>query len=370
CGGDTLVVSGLSLKSPGAYMRLGPSRHSLGRGFIEVLGGEFIEAFKTMWPGLEPSGVQRAAFKLLSTMAVEGGTLVILAPTGSGKSAIFQVASRVLASNGLGCYTLIVSPLRALMRDQVYRASIRGLKAFYIDSSVPPSRRRLILEAVGECLVDMLYVAPERFFSPEFREFLEEKPPALIVLDEAHAMAEWGLSFRPSYLYMAGVLTSYRARRGFKPPVIALSATLTKTDLDSVLKALGHRGGILELEEGFEGYVELKPSKPVVLRSEVLRRNIAFRIIPAPTGYERLKVLLENVKKLVEWSRSLGAPWVGLVYTGFVESSSVEWARVDEVVKALKNSLDTPVYAYHGKMSPARRQRVEELFSRGSLWEA
>ncbi|MCS7107251.1 MAG: helicase-related protein [Acidilobaceae archaeon] len=315
---------------------------------LSALEDALVETFSKMY-GLVPNAGQRAAFKIVPYLLEGGGTLVVIMSTGSGKSAIFQSSSK-LASRFLGSYTLVISPLRALMRDQVYRSSRLGLRAAFLDSSVPQEERERILREARRGELDLLYSSPERLQEERMRRTIAEGPPSMIVLDEVHTVVEWGYTFRPSYAYAAKLIASLR--NNFKPPVIALTATISKRSLAEVLRLLGHR------EEPGEDYED--PSKPIVIRTRTVREDISFEVVPAPQGYERLEVLEKVVRRNVQLSRGKWDRWLGVIFTSYVSSSIARWANVDTIASFLKRRLDVEVMRYHGAMRDRERQRVEE----------
>jgi ATP-dependent DNA helicase RecQ len=148
-----------------------------------------------------------------------GGDALVLMPTGGGKSLCYQVPA--LVRPGLG---LVVSPLIALMQDQVDALRLLGVRAAYLNSSLEPGEAdRVEREALAGAL-DLLYVAPERLLTPRFLALLERVDLALIAIDEAHCVSQWGHDFRPEYLGL-GVL----ADRFPAVPRVALTATADET---------------------------------------------------------------------------------------------------------------------------------------------
>ncbi len=334
------------------------------------LAEEALALFNKLYPGLTPNAGQVVSLRILAGMIESGGSLITVMPTGSGKTAIFHVASRLSSSNGLGSYTLVVTPLRALMRDHVYRAMRRGLKAAYIDSSIPRESREEIYSLARRGLLDLLYVAPERFWDPVFRAFIKSERPSLIVLDEIHVMTNWGSTFRPSYLNVAKTIASYRAN-GFKPPLLGLSATLTMENAREILSLLGHREEpvVIDLSRGEPRYVNVDPKVPVIVKASPLRDNLVFDVVMAPVGFERLRVLIDVVKDMME-EYSGYDNWVGIIFTGYAESKAVEWANVDVIAKALKDVIKMRIIAYHGELGERARRKVEDLLARGSVGNA
>jgi len=335
----------------------------------DLLSRELIEGFTLVYRGFKPSKGQVLAFKLLPAILNRGGTLIVVMPTGSGKSSIFQVASRIAALNGLGSYTLVVSPLRALMREHVFKAERLGLKAYYIDSTVPIKARGEVLESIRRGFADLLYISPERFLDPAIREFISYNQPSLIVLDEVHTILEWGYTFRPAYAYMAKVLASIRANN-FKPPILALTATVSKRGLTDISRILGHSSEPLIIEinsvdiDSYSLPREFKPEKPIVLKSSPIRDNIEFNIIASPQGYKRLEILADIVKSRVEYCRSLGEPWVGVIFTSYAIGNIAKWANVKTIGEYIERKVDVKVLLYHGRLGDRERRSIEDIMAR------
>ncbi|MEM7452722.1 MAG: ATP-dependent DNA helicase RecQ [Planctomycetota bacterium] len=146
-----------------------------------------------------------------------GRSSLAVFPTGGGKSLCYQLPA--LAFDGL---TLVVSPLIALMKDQIDSLREKGIAAVRIDSTLSRDEYQAAMEQVKNGEAKLLYVAPERMFNERFRVTLEQLPISLFAIDEAHCISQWGHNFRPDYLKMAPLVEQI----GF-PPVLALTATAT-----------------------------------------------------------------------------------------------------------------------------------------------
>ncbi|MBT3344976.1 MAG: RecQ family ATP-dependent DNA helicase [Gemmatimonadetes bacterium] len=155
---------------------------------------------------------------------LDGHSTAAVFPTGGGKSLCYQLPSLLLP--GL---TLVVSPLIALMKDQIDALRRRGIEAARLDSSLSLDEYREVMEGVRSGSLRLLYVAPERFNNERFRQAIEGIDISLFAVDEAHCISEWGHNFRPDYLKLAGFAREYGAER-----VLALTATATPRVLDDI----------------------------------------------------------------------------------------------------------------------------------------
>src|SRR5438034_2600062 len=147
-----------------------------------------------------------------------GRDVLCVMPTGAGKSLCYQLPAAV--SGGL---SIVVSPLISLMQDQVQQLRDEGISAAMLNSSMSGSVQRLVMNEIERGFSGLLYVAPERFFAPNFRPLLRTLHPKLLAIDEAHCISQWGHDFRPEYARLGEV----RKLLG-DPPVIALTATATE----------------------------------------------------------------------------------------------------------------------------------------------
>jgi ATP-dependent DNA helicase RecQ len=172
---------------------------------------------------------------------MDGGDVMVVMPTGSGKSLCYQVPS--IARPGTG---IIVSPLIALMRDQVEDLKERGVRAAYLNSTLSFEGARAVEDRLLAGELDLLYVAPEKLTGDRFRSLLDEFEPALFAIDEAHCVSQWGHEFRPDYLGL-----SFLRERFPWVPRVALTATADRRTRDEISDRL-LRSDALHVVTGFD----------------------------------------------------------------------------------------------------------------------
>ncbi len=257
-------------------------------------------------------GQERAIISVLA----KRDTLVVL-PTGGGKSLCYQVPA--LVTKGL---TVVVSPLISLMKDQVDALERRGIPAAFINSTLSSGEvsDRLMRAQRGE--LQMLYVAPERFDAGSAAERLKAIGVALLAVDEAHCISEWGHDFRPSYRRVGEV----RQRLG-NPPTIALTATATPVVREDIAR-------ILDLQD------------PEIIVTGFDRPNLSYGVISAKGDREKDAVVLEQLRDLEDGT--------GIVY-----------ASTRKTVERMAQFLDdngVPASAYHAGLDDERRRRVQDYF--------
>ncbi|WP_423069155.1 DNA helicase RecQ [Devosia sp. CN2-171] len=158
-----------------------------------------------------------------------GGDAVVLFPTGAGKSMCYQVPA--LARKGVG---IVVSPLIALMRDQVEALRQAGVNAATLNSSISSEESSKTFRDLKSGKLDLLYVAPERMVLPGFKSMMQGVPISLIAIDEAHCVSQWGHDFRPEYRELTNLAADYPG-----VPRIALTATADPTTREDIIERLG-----------------------------------------------------------------------------------------------------------------------------------
>jgi len=180
---------------------------------------------------------QREAIETLLTH----GRLLLVAPTGGGKSLSYQLPATILPGT-----TLVVSPLVALMVDQVQALEARGVRATYLASTLDAAEMRRRMAQIARREPTLVYVAPERLAFPGFRSLIKGLDCPLVAIDEAHCISEWGHDFRPEYLEIGGLLGDLTGAR-----VLACTATATPIVRDEILARLGLPSDTPQMVRGF-----------------------------------------------------------------------------------------------------------------------
>jgi ATP-dependent DNA helicase RecQ len=253
---------------------------------------------------------------ILRTLA--GGSSLIIMPTGMGKSLCFQLPSRLL-----GGLTLVISPLIALMKDQVDAAQKLGLKSTFINSSLDRDERERRYKKLANREYELLYVTPERFRKPEFKDSVSKNTVSLLAIDEAHCISEWGHDFRPDY-------TKIKEFRAFlkNPPTQMLTATATAEVQADIIKQVG-----------------LKDAEVKAFVAGIQRPNLYVEMDDL-YGWE------QKANGFLRWSEKISGPKI--VYFSLV--SSLE--KFAEVLHAKKISF----FSYHGQLSARDRRKNQEEF--------
>lgn len=268
----------------------------------------------------------------------ERHSLVIM-PTGMGKSLCFQVPAILLSSQhaesaGL---TLVISPLIALMKDQVDSLVRKGISATFINSSLDRDQRQHRYRGLADGKWDLLYVTPERFQKPEFLEVLAKRSIQLLAIDEAHCISQWGHDFRPDYTRVGDIRKSIGS-----PPTIALTATATVEVQHDIARQLG-----LDLIRSGDAE-DSTPDSMVLFHQGIDRPNLALSVE---------EVWDDDMKfeQIVKMRSEISGP--GIVYFTLIRKL-VEFSD-----RLLAEGVDHLVY--HGDLPRHRRRQLQEQFMEG-----
>ncbi len=251
-----------------------------------------------------------------------GRDVMAVMPTSAGKSICYQVPALALAAR-TGGLTLVVSPLISLMADQVGALRQMGVAASYLNSTLSAGERAGVLHGIASGALALVYVAPERLDDPAFLETVSARGVALLAVDEAHCISQWGNDFRPSYQRIIEFLETLPAR----PPVMALTATATRAVRKDILAALGLRD-------------------PLVVVASFDRPNLSFAVARPRGAAEKDRVLVAFVRQRANLS--------GIVYCSSRRT-------VEEVCELLRDEglLAT---RYHAGLSAEERERNQGDF--------
>jgi ATP-dependent DNA helicase RecQ len=249
-------------------------------------------------------------------------TLVVM-PTGSGKSLVFQLAGLLLP--GL---TLVISPLIALMKDQVDSLERRGIAATFINSTLPANEQNQRLRRLNAGGYKIVYVAPERLRSTQFLTALQQQKISLLAVDEAHCISEWGHDFRPDYLHIAHFRTSLD-----NPLTAALTATATPQVQDDIARLLN----LTKLQRVVTGFN---------------RPNLALEVRYTSDATNRLRALQDLLVNHHD-----GA---AIIYTGTRRDA-------EEVAEFVRTVARTKADYYHAGLLAEDRTRIQDAFMAGDL---
>ena len=268
----------------------------------------------------------REGQEALVAAVLSGRDVLAVMPTGSGKSLGFQLPAVMLPGT-----TIVVSPLIALMKDQVDELNRRGIPAAALHSLLSSEARRNAIGNLRHSRTRLLYVAPERFASDAFVDMLREVPVSRFVIDEAHCVSQWGHDFRPDYRRLKSAATNCRRSDHVpgRPPIAAFTATATPDVRDDVVNLLG-------LEA------------PHVLVADFDRANITLRVQPVDDETEKQV----RLPRLVRGRRAL-------VYAATRKSAESSATRLV--------AAGITAAAYHAGLPDGERTRVQNAFADGSL---
>ena len=264
---------------------------------------------------------------------LQGNHCLVIMPTGMGKSLCYQIPALVLASrhssdrdhnrDHKAPLTLVLSPLIALMKDQVDGLLDRKIDATFVNSSLQRHERLQRYTNIGEGLYDILYVTPERFRKDDFREVLSKRDIVLLAVDEAHCISEWGHDFRPDYTRVGDIRQSLGS-----PTTIALTATATPEVQKDIVAQLG-----------------LTEQEMPIFHEGIDRPNLTLSVKEVWDDDEKLELIVD------QRSRVAGS---GIVYFTLIrklmEFSDLLWER--KVAHLI----------YHGDLDARQRRQIQDSF--------
>lgn len=246
-----------------------------------------------------------------------GRNALVLMPTGGGKSLCYQIPSMMRAGTGI-----VVSPLIALMQDQVDALRQLGVRAGFLNSSLTPQQQQAVIQALQAGELDLLYVAPERLIQPQMLALLKSVPIALFAIDEAHCVSQWGHDFRADYLQLSLLESQFP-----EVPRIALTATADVNTRQEIVERLGLVGA-RQFVSGFD------------------RPNIQYRITQKQNPRQQL----------LRFLRQEHAGDAGIVYC-------MSRRKVDDTAAWLTEQGFTAL-PYHAGLDAETRQRHQQRFLR------
>jgi ATP-dependent DNA helicase RecQ len=258
---------------------------------------------------------------------------LVLMPTGAGKSICFQIPAMIL---GEACdeeqspLTLVLSPLIALMKDQVDALRNKGIEATFINSSLDAETRNQRYREIAAGKWKLLYVTPERFRKDEFVAMLAQRRIVLLAVDEAHCISEWGHDFRPDYTRLAEI----RRLLG-DPTTIALTATATREVQADIIRQLG-----------------LSRSEVRIFNEGIGRPNLSLAVESVWGMDEKLDAIESRMRKLQD-----GQQGSGIVYFTLIRTLEEFAERLEQ--RGLRR------LCYHGDLSRESRKRVQDAFMNG-----
>jgi ATP-dependent DNA helicase RecQ len=255
--------------------------------------------------------------EIINSVLAKKDNLVVM-PTGSGKSLTYQLPA--LEFEGL---TLVISPLIALMQDQVESLLKKGIDAAYINSSLNKQERETVQKNVSDGRYKLLYVTPERFRKQAFLEVIQQREISLLVIDEAHCISLWGHDFRPDYTRIHEFHKIIE-----KPPILAVTATATPQVQKDIINSLRINSTVNRFLDGIH------------------RPNLRLEVEPVYGEREKISKIVELLRNPVQGSV--------IIYFTLIKhlkyfSAELHQKKIDHMV-------------YHGSLNPEKRRSIQREF--------
>jgi ATP-dependent DNA helicase RecQ len=260
---------------------------------------------------------------------------MVIMPTGMGKSLCYQIPALAIdaekSDDEKPPITLVLSPLIALMKDQVDSLQDRGIKATFINSSLRKHERESRYSAIANGRYAILYVTPERFRKPEFLDVIASRTVRLLAVDEAHCISEWGHDFRPDYTRLAEL----RALMG-NPTTIALTATATPEVQIDIVRQLG-----------------LQPDEIHMFHEGIDRPNLELKVEDVWDADEKVAAM----SRIIDRWQTADSTGSGIVYFTLIRT-------LEEFSDRLQQTGTSHV-CYHGKLERRSRKAIQDDFMKG-----
>jgi len=247
---------------------------------------------------------------------LDGKDTLAIMPTGGGKSLCYQIPAHML--DGI---TVVVSPLISLMKDQLGKLEELGVSACQLNSTLNAGDEHAAIDSIAAGTCKIVFCTPERLTSPAFLAVLKQSKVALVAIDEAHCISQWGHDFRPAYIEMAAAIAAIG-----QPPVLALTATAT----DEVMEDIGR---------------QLNRPRMNVINTGIYRPNLHYSVVQVTNADQKYA----EARRLVAESEG-----VGIVYAATVKAA-------EEMHRILEEAGES-VTLYHGKLPSGERKANQDLF--------
>lgn len=268
-----------------------------------------------------------AQIEILPDILAEKDVLCIM-PTGGGKSVLFQVPA--LLDRGS---TLVISPLIALMKDQVDDCLRRGISASYVNSHVDPDEAEQRFDEWIRGAYKLFYIAPERIRVQSFKKALQRANVARLAVDEAHCAAQWGHDFRPAYARIHEVVDAVEKANGKHLPILAVTATATWEIEGQIASAIG-------LRDGYTRYV-----------ADPLRPNLSYEVLDRGSAWTSFRQTMTELA---------GVEGRHVVYAGTRNGAN-------ELAEIAKDAVGQDVGVYHAGVDQGPRKEIQDQFKDGRL---